>query len=56
MRAALTREIRADVFALGAGTLLVAVAVGQYLRGVYGGATTAGIGAVLSFSFAVLLN
>lgn len=56
MRVVTTRGIGPDVAMLGLGLLLVAVAVGQFLGGVYGGATVAGIGAILSFSFGVVLN
>ncbi|WP_435098721.1 hypothetical protein [Halorubrum sp. N11] len=56
MRVVTTREVGTDVVMLGFGLLLVAVAVGQLLGRVYGGAIVAGTGAILSFSFAVLLN
>lgn len=56
MRVATTRTVDTDTVMLGVGLLLVAVAVGQFLGGVYGGAMVAGVGAMLSFSFAVLLN
>lgn len=56
MRVATVPDVGADAVALGLGVVLVAVAVAQFLAGVYGGASVAGVGAMLSFSFAVLLG
>jgi hypothetical protein len=56
VRVATVPDVGADAVALGLGVVLVAVAVAQFLAGVYGGASVAGVGAMLSFSFAVLLG
>jgi hypothetical protein len=56
MRVVTARGVEPDLAMLGLGFLLVAVAVGQFLGEVYGGALVAGTGAILSFSFGVVLN